>query len=157
MRTRSVVSLLAVGALTACQGLKEALTAQTDVAARTVNQELSATRLGTLLGSARIGIDPSKENAQIVADLWTDYQRLGYAAAHNDSLNSAVSKTIQPLIDNMRVSMMIDTLRSKIKIDTTDAESGYNRAVGGIIGARHILFGYPSAEKTPPVAVPQSE
>ena len=30
----------------------------------------------------------------------------------------------------MRVSMMIDTLRSKIKIDTTNAEAGYNAAVG---------------------------
>lgn len=158
MRNRSVVVVLAAAtALSGCQGLKEALTAHTDVAARSVNQDLTATRLGTLLGSARIGIDPSKENARIIADLWTDYQRLGYAAAHNDSLASAVAKTIQPLIDNMRVSMMIDTLRSKIKIDTTNAEAGYAAAVGGIIGARHILFGFPSAEKTPPVAVPQSE
>src|SRR5256885_15880218 len=125
MRNRSLVAVVLAGAaLAGCQGLKEALTAHTDVAARTVNQELTATRLGTLLGTARIGIDPSKDNARIIADLWTDYQRLGYAAAHNDSLNSAVSKTIQPLIDNMRVSMMIDTLRSKIKIDTTDAETG---------------------------------
>ena len=152
MRIRSLVAILATGAvLSGCKGLKDALTAHTDVAAQTVNQELTATRLGTSLGTARIGIDASPQNARIVADLWTDYQRLGYAAAHNDSLSSTVAVTIQPLIDNMRVSMMIDTLRSKIKIDTTNAEAGYNAGVGGIIGARHILFGYPSQEKSPPV------
>jgi hypothetical protein len=151
MRIRSVVAVVATAAgLTGCQALKQALTAHTDVAARAVNQDLTATRLGALLGTARIGIDPSKQNAQIVADLWTDYQRLGYAAAHNDSLASTVAVTIQPLIDNMRVSMMIDTLRSKIKIDTTNAEAGYNAAVGGILGAKHILFGYPSQDKATP-------
>jgi len=151
MRIRSAVAVLAAGTvLSGCRALKEALTAHTDVAARAVNHDLTATRLGALIGTARIGIEPSKENAQIVADLWTDYQRLGYAAAHNDSLASAVAGTIQPLIDNMRVSMMIDTLRSKIKVDTTNAEAGYNAAAGGIIGARHILFGYPSRDKATP-------
>lgn len=160
MRIRSVVAVVAIGvavAVAGCKGLKDALTAHTDVAASTVDQELSATRLGTLLGKARIGIEPSAQNARIVADLWTDYQRLGYAAAHNDSLSSTVSQIIQPLVDNMRVSMMIDTLRSKIKIDTTNAETGYNNAVGGIIGARHILFGFPSADKQPAVPVPPAE
>lgn len=152
MRIRSVVAVVAAAAaLSGCKSLKDALTAHTDVAARTVNQDLTATRLGTVLGTSRIGIDPSAQNARIIADLWVDYQRLGYAAAHNDSLSSTVAATIQPLIDNMRVSMMIDTLRSRIKIDTTNAEAGYNAAVGGIIGARHILFGYPSQAKTPPV------
>jgi PPIC-type PPIASE domain len=164
MRIRSVVAirhlvvLLAAGVgLSGCKGLKDALTAHTDLVARTVNQDLTATRLGTQLGTARIGIDASAQNARIIADLWVDYQRLGYAAAHHDSMSSAVTATIQPLIDNMRVSMMIDTLRSKIKIDTTDAEAGYNAAVGGIIGARHILFGFPSATKTPPAPVTPAE
>src|SRR4051812_5286195 len=154
MRIRSLLVVVAAGALVACQGLKEALTAHTDVAARTVNQELSATRLGTLIGSARIGIEPSKDNAQIVADLWSDYQRLGYAAAHNDTLTSSVSKTVQPLIDNMRVSIMIDTLRSKTKIDTTNPEAGYNTATGGILAARHILFAYPTVGGQPGTASP---
>src|SRR4051812_45730157 len=153
MRTRSVVSLLAVGALTACQGLKEALTAHTDVAARTVNQELSATRLGSLIGSARIGIEPSKDNAAIVADLWSDYQRLGYAAAHNDTLSSTTAATIKPLIDNMRVSMMIDTLRARVKTDT-NAEVGYNAGVGSYYAARHILFKYPEANGIPGQTTP---
>ena len=155
MRIRSVIAVVAaVPALAGCQGLKEALTAHTDVAARTVNQELSATRLGNLLGTARIGIEPSKDNSQIVADLWVDYQRLGYAAAHNDTLAATVAKTIQPLIDNMRVSMMIDTLRSKMKIDTSNAEAGYNAATGGILAARHILFKYPLVNDQPGTATP---
>src|SRR5579862_7524258 len=137
MRNRLLVGTIAsVAVLTGCQGLKDALTAHTDVAARTVNQELTATRLGPMLGSARIGIEPSKENATIVADLWSDYQRLGYAAAHNDSLTSAVAATVKPLLDNMRVSMMIDTMRSKVKADT-NAEAGYNAGIGGVYAARH--------------------
>src|SRR4051794_35308242 len=110
MRNRSAAGLIAsVVLLSACNSLKEALTAHTDVAARTVNQELNATRLGSLMGNARIGIDPSKENAQIIAGLWNDYQRLGYAAAHNDTLSGSVDATLKPMLDNMRVAMMIDT------------------------------------------------
>ena len=158
MRIRSLLGLAATGAaLVGCQGLKEALTAHTDVAARTVNQELSATRLGALLGTARIGIEPSKDNAQIVTDLWTDYQRLGYAAAHHDTLTAAVAKTIQPLIDNMRVSMMIETLQSKVKVDTSNAEAGYNSGTGGILAARHILFKYPLVNDQPGTATPSQK
>jgi hypothetical protein len=155
MRIRSVVVALgACAVLSGCQGLKDALTAHTDVAARTVNQELSATRLGDLMGKARIGIDPSKDNAGIVADLWVDYQRMGYAAAHHDTLTSMIDKSVQPLLDNMRVTMMIDSLRAHMKVDTSNAEAAYNAAAGGVIGARHLLFAYPLVNGQPGTATP---
>lgn len=154
MRIRSLIAIAASAiVLSGCKGLKDALTAHTDVAASAVDRELSATRLGSLLGHARIGIEPSKENAQIVADLWSDYQRLGYAAAHNDSLTSNFDESMKTIFDNMRVSMMIDTIRSKIKAPT-DPEAAYNAAAGGVIGARHILFKYPDVNGQPGTATP---
>ena len=145
MRIRSAVAIVAgAAALAGCKGLKDALTAHTDVAAEAAGTELSATRLGALLGNARIGIDPSKENAQIVAELWADYQRLGQAAAHGDSLSGDVETALKPIFDNMRVSMMIDTLRAKGPAPATNPEAGYNAGLGGVVAARHILIGFPT-------------
>src|SRR4051812_5096085 len=143
MRIRSTAALLVSAiALAGCKGLKDALTAHTDVAAEAVNTELSATRLGTMLGNSRIGIEPTRENAQVVAELWADYQRIGYAAAHNDSLTAYTDAALGPILSNMRVSMMIDTLRSKVQVPK-DPEAAYNAGAGGILAARHILFKYP--------------
>jgi hypothetical protein len=145
MRIRTAVAIIAgAAALAGCKGLKDALTAHTDVAAEAANTELSATRLGALLGNARIGIEPSRENAQIVAELWADYQRLGQAAAHGDSLAGDVDAALKPIYDNMRVSMMIDTLRAKSPTTLNNPEAAYNAGVGGVVAARHILLGFPS-------------
>ena len=158
MRIRTAVAIVAsAAALAACSGLKDALTAHTDVAAEAANHELSATRLGTLLGNARIGIDPSKENAQIVAELWADYQRLGQAAARGDSLAGDVDAALKPIFDNMRVSMMIDTLRVKTPSALNSPEAAYNAGVGGVISARHILIGFPSAQGAAPMSAAQKD
>src|SRR3954471_18496603 len=90
MRSRSLFAILAAASLimvlTACDGLKEALTAHVDVAAKAANQELSVTRLADLLGNAKVPVPITKENAGIVADLWVNYQLLAHAAAVGDSL-----------------------------------------------------------------------
>src|SRR5213075_3262861 len=115
MRIRTAVAIVAgAAALAGCKGLKDALTAHTDVAAEAGNTELSATRLGAMLGNARIGIDPSKENAQ------------------------NVDEALKPIFDNMRVSMMIDTLRTKGPTPQANPEAAYNAGMGGIVAARHI-------------------
>ena len=158
MRIRTVVAIVAAAsALSACSGLKDALTAHTDVAAEAANTELSATRLGAMLGNARIGIDPSKENAQIVAELWADYQRLGQAAAHNDSLAGDVDAALKPIFDNMRVSMMIDSLRAKSPSSLNNPEAAYNAGVGGVVAARHILIGFPTAAAGTPATQAQKD
>jgi hypothetical protein len=158
MRIRSAIAIvLGAFALAGCKGLKDALTAHTDVAAEAAHQELSATRLGALLGNSRIGIEPSPENAKIVAELWGDYQRLGLAAAHNDSLAGDVDAALKPIFDNMRVSMMIDTLRSKIPSTTSDPEKSYNSGAAGVIAARHILFGFPQSPNGQPATPAQKD
>ena len=50
-------------AVTACNGLKEALTAHVDVVARAGSQELSVKRLGDLLGNAQIQVPVTREPA----------------------------------------------------------------------------------------------
>lgn len=158
MRIRNAFAIVAgTATLAACSGLKDALTAHTDVAAEAGNTELSATRLATLLGNARIGIDPSKENAQIVAELWADYQRLGQAAARNDSLGNDIDVALKPIFDNMRVSMMIDTLRAKSPSSLNNPEAAYNAGVGGYLSARHILLGFPSNQGGAPATPAQKD
>jgi hypothetical protein len=158
MRIRNAVAIVAGAfALAGCKGLKDALTAHTDVAAEAAGIELSATRLADLLGKARIGIDPSKENAQIVAELWADYQRLGQAAAHGDSLAGDVDAALKPIWDNMRVSMMIDTLRAHGPTPANTPELGYNAGLGGIISARHILIQFPQNAGGAPLSPTQKD
>ena len=87
MKHRNLLAFVAgVSLLTACQGLKEALTAHVDVVARAESQELSVTRVSELLGKAKLPVPVSRDNVGIVSDLWVNYQLLGYAAAHGDSL-----------------------------------------------------------------------
>src|SRR3954468_3675391 len=100
MRTRYLIGAAAACvAVTACSGLKDALTAHVDVVARAGSQELSVNRLGDLLGKAKIQVPVTRDNAAIVTDIWTSYQQLAYAAAHGDSLNDkkAIDAAIAPL------------------------------------------------------------
>src|SRR5512132_3832464 len=69
----------AVGALAACDGFKEAMTAHVDVVAKAGSQELSVTRLADMLGGASVPLN--KQNARALANYWVDLQLLGKAAA----------------------------------------------------------------------------
>jgi len=150
MRSRSWVALgatpLLMIALGACDGLKEALTAHVDVAAKAANQELSVTRLADLLGNAKVPVTITKENAGIVADLWVNYQLLAHAAAVGDSLNDkkAIDRAVEPITKNMRLRKFTDTLVKSFKVDS-GSEATYNQAAGDLYAARHILFGFPPA------------
>ena len=113
MRSRSLVGLVAGCALlAACEGLKEALTAHVDVVARAGSQELSVTRLGDLLGNAKIQVPVNRETAAIVADIWTGYQQMAYAAAHGDSLNDkkAIDVALAPMANASRLNMFMDSV-----------------------------------------------
>ena len=155
MRSRTFVGLAAAAlVLTACEGLKEALTAHVDVAARAGSQELSVTRLGDLLGNAKIQVPVTRETAAIIADIWTGYQQLAYAAAHGDSLNDkkAIDKAMEPMVNAQRVNRFMDSLQKTFKVDS-GSEAAYNQAAGGLLSARHILIGF----KNPGVPATQAE
>ena len=150
MRSRSLLALVATPSLllglAACDGLKEALTAHVDVAAKAANQELSVTRLADLLGNAKVPVPITKENAGIVADLWVNYQLLAHAAAVGDSLTDkkAIDQAVEPITKNMRLRKFTDTLVKSFKVDS-GSEATYNQAAGDLYAARHILFAFPPA------------
>src|SRR5215831_3575723 len=155
MRSRFLIGIAACGVLlTACEGLKEALTAHVDVVARAGSQQLSVTRLGDLLGNAKIQVPVTHETAEIVAGIWTGFQQLAYAAAHGDSLadHKAIDVAIAPILNIQKLQRFMDSLQKTFKVDSA-SESDYNQASGGLLGARHILIAF----KNPGVPVTQAE
>lgn len=153
MRSRYLVGLVAGCALlAACEGLKEALTAHVDTVARAGTQELTVNRLGDLLGNAKIQVPVNRETAAILADIWTGYQQMAYAAAHGDSLNDkkAIDQALAPMANASRLNMFMDSVSKTFKVDS-GSEAAYNQAAGGLIAARHILIGFKNPP-TPPSA-----
>ena len=146
-RNRSIVgfAVLCVG-LTACDGLKEALTAHVDVVAKAGSQELSVQRLADLLGNAKIQVPVTRDNAMIITDLWTGYQQVAYAAAHGDSLTDkkAIDAAAAPIMNTSRLQQFMQGVVKSYKADS-GSEASYNQAAGGLLAARHILFMYPPA------------
>ena len=151
---RFVPLAAAILAVSACNGLKEALTAHVDVVARAGSQELSVTRLGDLLGNAKIQVPVTRETAAIVADIWTGYQQLAFAAAHGDSLNDkkVIDQAMTPMINAQRLNRYMDSVSKSFKADSA-TEAEYNQAAGGLLSARHILIGF----KNPGVPPTQAE
>lgn len=155
MRSRLLIGIAAAGTLlTACSGLKDALTAHVDVVARAGSQELSVNRLGDLLGNAKIQVPVTRDNAAIVTDMWTGFEQLAYAAAHGDSLNDkkAIDAAFAPLVNQQKVQRYMDSVSKSFKLDSA-SEATYNQAAGGLLAARHILIGY----KNPGVPATQAE
>src|SRR5215470_17986949 len=137
-------------AVTACNGLKEALTAHVDVVARAGSQELSVNRLGDLLGNAKIQVPVNRETAAILADIWTGYQQMAYAAANGDSLNDrkAIDLALAPMANATRLNMFMDSIAKTFKVDS-GSEAAYNQAAGGLIAARHILIAFKNPQVPP--------
>jgi hypothetical protein len=140
-RTAALALAASTTFVAGCDGLKEAFTAHVDVAARAGSQELSVTRLAELLGGSRLGVPVTRENAGILADLWTNYQLIGIAAARGDSLND--SKTINEatagFVASARVRKLMDSVSRSWPKDTAYA-TAYGQAAGDLLAARHILF-----------------
>ena len=130
--------------LTACDGLREALTAHVDVVARAESQELSVNRLGDLLGNSRLQIPVNRETAGIVADLWVNYHLLALAAARGDSLmdTKSIEEAASGITANVRLRRFMEQISGSLKGDSA-TEATYNQAEGGILAARHILFAFP--------------
>jgi hypothetical protein len=140
--------------VTACSGLKDALTAHVDVVARAGSQELSVNRLGDLLGNAQIQVPVSRQNAAIIADLWAGYEQIAYASAHGDSLNDpkAIDAAFAPLMNQQKLQRYMDSVSKTFTVDSA-SEAAYNQAAGTLLAARHILIGF----KNPGVPATQAE
>src|SRR3979409_1501391 len=102
MNRKLALAAAAAIVLPACSGLRDAFSAHTDRVAKAGVAELSVNRLATLLGKSRAPI--RKDIAKSIANVWVDYQLLGIAAAHNDSLNDAkeIDEAMWPAIANIK-------------------------------------------------------
>lgn len=139
--------LLALGFLvsvSACEGLKEAMTAHVDVAAKAGSQELSVQRLAEMIGKSQVPL--RKEVAQSVADVWVNYQLIGLAAANNDSLNDPklIDDVMWPVYTQERTRKWYEKVSASFVTDTSNMEAKFNE--GALLSARHILFQVPQGQ-----------
>jgi len=114
------------------------------VAARAGDHELSVTRLSDLLGTSTLQVPVNRETAMVLTDLWSNYQLLGVAAAHNDSLSDPklVDAAAAGVTNNVRLRRFMESVAGTFKGDS-GSEAAYNQATGGIFVAKHILFMFP--------------
>jgi peptidyl-prolyl cis-trans isomerase D len=141
-RTSLAVLALSATTLAACGGLKDALTAHVDVVAKAGSQELSVTRLSSLLGNAKLGIPINKDVATLVArDLWVPYQLLALAAARGDSLADpkAIDAAAAGMVENAKLGRFMESVSAKLPVDS-GSEAAYLSGKGDLFAARHILL-----------------
>jgi parvulin-like peptidyl-prolyl isomerase len=147
LRNRIVAAaFLASVSLTACAGLKDALTAHVDFAARAGSQELSGTRLAQMIASS--GIKPRKDIALAITNLWVNYQLLGQAGAKGDTLgdNKLGDAAMWAQIGQIKSQRFMEAVaKTYPKADSSGYEKRYNN--GELLDARHILFKAMKSEK----------
>src|SRR6266513_2934954 len=139
MNRNIVVAAAAAFTLSACSGLRDALNAHTDWVARAEKAELTVAKLANLLGKSRAPI--RKDIAKSIANVWVDYQLLGYAAAHNDSLSDPkeLDEAMWPAIANLKARKWYDVVSKGWGVEDTAAARRQWES-GQILGADHILL-----------------
>jgi len=139
MKRNIVLAAAAAFTIAGCSGLKDALNAHTDWVAKAGSAELAVKDLSTLLGKSRAPI--RKDIAKSIANVWVDYQLLGYAAAHNDSLSDPkqIDEAMWPAIANLKARKWYDIVsKGWGSEDTAAAQRQWDS--GQILGADHILL-----------------
>lgn len=132
-------SLAALLGLTACEGLKEAMTAHVDTVARAGSQELTVTRLAELVGSTDVPLQA--DAIRTVAQLWVNYQLLGHAAANGDSLftDADADAGMWSALAQLKSRKFYDLIAKDWgQADPATFEKAYNDGV--LLGASHILL-----------------
>jgi parvulin-like peptidyl-prolyl isomerase len=139
MKRNFVVAAAAVLTISACSGLKDALNAHTDWVARAASSELTVAKLASQLGKSRAPV--RKDIAKSIANVWVDYQLLGYAAAHNDSLSDSkdIDEAMWPAIANLKARKWYDVVSKNWGVEDTAAARRQWES-GQILGADHILL-----------------
>src|SRR5687768_17256475 len=133
------VAVFALTLLSGCEGMRDALTAHTDTAAKAGSNELGAARLAQLIGQSQAPV--RKDVIRTVADLWVNYQLLALAAAERDTLHApaTVDSAMWSLFANQRAQKWFQTISANWgRVDTAAAPQKY--ASGELLAASHILF-----------------
>lgn len=132
-------ALLAVLALSACSGLKDALTAHVDIAARAGSQELSVTHLAQMMSAAQT--PARKDVALAIANLWVNYSLLAQASARGDTLGDpkVVDDGMWMQIAQAKEKKFYDAIQKTFPTaDSSSFERHFND--GDLLVARHILL-----------------
>ncbi len=139
MKRNLVVAAAAAVTISACSGLRDALNAHTDWVARGGSTELTVAQLSTLLGKSRAPI--RKDIAKSIANVWVDYQLLGNAAAHNDSLSDPkqIDDAMWPAIANLKARKWYEIVSKGWGVEDTAAAQRQWES-GQILAADHILL-----------------
>jgi hypothetical protein len=142
-----IASAAALLTLTACDGLKEALTAHVDVVARAGSQELSVQRMADLMGKSKIQLN--RDVAQSVADVWVGYQLLAKSAANLDSLDDPklIDEVMWPAYTQQRTQKFYQEVSKRWEPDTSDAALRAEYEKGVLLAASHILLPIPEAQQ----------
>jgi peptidyl-prolyl cis-trans isomerase D len=138
IRSRAAALVLTFS-LAACGGLKDALTAHVDTVARAGSQELTVQRLAQMMAAANA--PARKDVALAIANIWVNYQLLGEAAAHGDSLNDPklVDDAMWAQIAQLKLKKLMAAVdKAAPKPDPSTFEKRYND--GELLAAHHILF-----------------
>ena len=140
-----IAALAALVSVTACEGLKEAMTAHVDVVARAEKQELSVQKLADWMGPSQIPL--SKPVLEQIANAWVSYQLLAKAASVGDSLADSVliDKVMGPVYGQQKTRRWVAMLQDRFAVDTTTFEAAFNE--GRLLAARHILFQVPPTQQ----------
>ncbi|MFL5488740.1 MAG: peptidylprolyl isomerase [Gemmatimonadaceae bacterium] len=139
MKRNIALAAVAAFTLSACSGLRDALNAHTDWVARAGSAELSVVKLANLLGKSRAPV--RKDIAKSIANVWVDYQLLGLAAAHNDSLSDPkmIDEAMWPAIANLKARKWYDVVSKGWGVeDSSAARKQWEN--GQILSADHILL-----------------
>jgi hypothetical protein len=146
MRQLRVLGLAGLAILSACDGLKEALTAHVDVVARAGSQELSVPTMAEMMGKSQVPV--RREVAQSIADAWVNFHLLGEAAINGDSLTDRklVDDAMWPVFTQAKTQKFYQKLTAAWVTDTSNLEQKY--ATGDLLSAKHILFTLPEGQET---------
>jgi hypothetical protein len=147
--TSSLLLLVIAGTITACSDLRDLFSAHADVAAEASGQRLTPERLAQIMNSGK-GIQPNREAANFVANVWIDYTLFAQALASGKlpQDSASISQAVWPQIAEIKGSHWHDTLMARrSKLPANAADSVYKGNEVRVL--QHILY------RVPPNAVPE--
>ena len=139
MKKSLFAAVAAAVAFTGCDTLKDAMSAHVDVVAKAADQELTVSRMSTLLGNSKAPL--RKDVANAVVDAWVNYHLVAEAAVKNDSLKDVakIDEAMWAVLANVKAKKWYDEVSKTWKgPDSTTAEPRYNS--GEMLAASHILL-----------------
>jgi len=149
LRSFFTVPLALIVALAGCSGFKDVFSAHADAAAEVEGQKLTPERLAQIMTTSK-GVRPTREAANFVANVWTDYMLFAQAVA-NGKLpvdSASIAQVVWPQVAELTGSHWHDTLMARRSaVPPNAADSVYRGNEVRVL--QHILY------RVPPNAVPE--